>query len=303
MAAPAAPLPTKTDPRGTEPIVRLFDMPPDLLAATRGGLGGELGGELADRYDGDLRIPLRPDRPTVIANFVETLDGIVAMDAHGATGGGEVSGFSPTDRFVMGLLRALADVVLVGASTIRSSGRATWTPGGVFPDAARAYAALRAELGLAAAPTILIATSSGDLDPGLPVFQARDVPIVIAAPLVVAGRLSRQAFGANVTVEPTGADGPEMLPALVDIAWRLGARVILSEAGPHLFAALVGAGLVDELFVTVSPQLAGRANGSGRLAMVEGAALWPTQPRWARLRSVRRAGDHLFQRYQFEESR
>lgn len=299
-APPTAPaLPARSEPRGTEPLVRLFDMPPDPRLPSRGGLSGEL----AERYDGDLRIALRPDRPTVIANFVETLDGVVAMDARGATGGGQVSGFSPTDRFVMGLLRALADVVLVGASTIRSSGRVTWTPGGIFPDAERAYLELRAELGLAPAPTTLIATSSGGLDPGMPVFMEVTAPIVIAAPTPAAERLRAQAFGSNVSIEAVGAEGLAALRSTLGLARRLGARVVLSEAGPHLFASLAAANLVDELFVTLAPQLAGRADGTGRLAMVEGASLWPADPRWARLWSVRRAGDHLFQRYLFEETR
>lgn len=298
-AAPTAALPTRVRPRGTEPLVRLFDAPPDEPGVTRGGLRGAL----ADHYDGDLRISLRPDRPTVVANFVETLDGIVAMDTRGATGGGEVSGFSPTDRFVMGLLRALADVVLVGASTIRASERATRNPGDVFPECEHAFLELREELGLAAAPSTLVVTASGDLDPELPAFKGSGMPIIIAAPPPAAARLRGEGFGPNVAIEAVMATGPETLPAVVDIAWRRGARVILSEVGPHLFASLAAANLVDELFVTVAPQLAGRDAGVGRLAMIEGAALWPFQPRWARLRSVRRAGDHLFQRYQFEETR
>jgi riboflavin biosynthesis pyrimidine reductase len=84
---------------------------------------------------------------------------------------------------------------------------------------------------------------------------------------------------------------------------RLGARVILSEAGPRLFGSPATASLVDELLATVAPQLAGRGSGTGRLGMVEGAARWPADPRGARLRSVRRAGDHRFQRYEFEETR
>ena len=172
----------------------------------------------------------------------------------------------------------------------------------MFPDAAYAYAALRAELGLAPVPTTLIATMSGDLDSGLPVFRERDVPIVIAGPPAAAARLRRRAFGANVAVEPVEADGPGTMAAVIDLGWRLGARLVLSEAGPHLFGALTGAGLVDELFVTVSPQLAGRTEATGRLGMIEGAALWPDHPRWARLRSVRQAGDHLFLHYNLEET-
>lgn len=291
-------LPSRARPRGAASIERLFDDTSRAGGRARGGIGREL----ARRYDGDLWIPLHEDRPTIVANFVETIDGVVAMDDHGLTGGGEVSGFSPTDRFVMGLLRALADVVLVGSATIRSSGRVSWTPAGVFPQAADLYAALRTELGLAVAPTTVIATASGNLDPALPVFAERRVSIVIAAPHEAARGLRRKRFASNVSVEEIDAEGPDDAQGLVDVARRLGARVVVSEAGPHLSASLFAAGVVDELFVTLAPQLAGRGDGASRLAMLEGRALWPGHPRWARLAAVRRAGDHLFLRYQFEEA-
>jgi riboflavin biosynthesis pyrimidine reductase len=73
--------------------------------------------------------------------------------------------------------------------------------------------------------------------------------------------------------------------------------LILSEAGPRVFAALVAARLVDELFLTLSPILAGRMPGGGRLGLVEDADLVPAVPPEARLLSVRRDGAHLFLRY------
>jgi riboflavin biosynthesis pyrimidine reductase len=76
-----------------------------------------------------------------------------------------------------------------------------------------------------------------------------------------------------------------------------GHRRILSEAGPHVFGSLVEGGLVDELFLTVSPLLAGRPS-SGSFGLVEGAALLPEQGRHARLRSARVHGSHLFLQYE-----
>ena len=99
--------------------------------------------DLRDRYDGELHVALRPDRPTVIANFVSTIDGVVAFDVDGSSGGGEVSGFFDPDRFVMGLLRAMADVVLVGAGTVRAAPTHVWTPRRVHKRSAESFAAWR----------------------------------------------------------------------------------------------------------------------------------------------------------------
>ena len=289
-------VPSRTEPRGAEPLVRLLEAGAD-AREFRGGLIGEL----AERYDGDLRIGLRADRPTLVANFVETIDGVVAMGTGGRSSGGDVSGYSPTDRFVMGLLRSLADVVLVGASTIHRSQRAARTPSGVFPDAAPAFADLRSRLGLRPTPTTLVATRSGDLDPELPAFRDRSAPIVIAAPAVRMGELRARGFAPNVSFEAYDDEGGATPAALVDIARRLGARLVVSEAGPHLFAELVRAGSLDELFLTVAPHVAGRDAAHPRLPLVDGVALWPDIPRWAHLESVRSAGSHLFLRYRFEE--
>jgi len=289
-------LPTRSQPRGDAPLTTLFDA----ASATDEGRGG-LTPELSRIYGGDLRIRLRTDRPTVLVNFVETLDGVVSMDTEGRTGGGEVSGFSPTDRFVMGLLRAMSDVVLVGASAVRRSSGSMSRPGGVYPPGTAAYADLRERLGLPPTPTTLIVTASGELDPGLPAFNDTTVPTVIAAPEGVIERLRNAGFPSNVTIEALPASGGASIPSAIDVAGRFGARVIVSEAGPNVFGDLVTAGRVDELFLTLAPQLAGRAPQVPRLGLVEGTPLWPYVPTWTHLASVRRGGDHLYLRYRFGE--
>ena len=108
--------------------------------------GGTLPDDLRARFEARLEVPLRPDRPTIAANFVSTLDGIVALDRAGATGGREVSGESEPDRFLMGLLRAIADAVLVGAGTARASRNHAWTPGSAYPPAARGFEDWRHDL-------------------------------------------------------------------------------------------------------------------------------------------------------------
>ncbi len=276
------------------PLTPLFDATGEQGAA-RGGIGPEL----SALYGGDLFVPLRPERPTVIANFVQTIDGVVAFDSDGVTGGGDVSGFNASDRFVMGLLRALTDVVIVGAGTARATGGSAWTPASVHPAAADAYRSLRLRLGLAAEPTALILTATGNLDPGHPAFRRPDLPVVVAAPAptaeVLRSRFSRLA--PHVRVESLGPDAGSSPADAVRLAARLGARVVLTEGGPHLLASFLGARLVDDLFLTVAPQLAGRGRDDPRLSLVEGASLWPAA--WTRLVSARRAESHLFLRYRF----
>jgi riboflavin biosynthesis pyrimidine reductase len=72
---------------------------------------------------------------------------------------------------------------------------------------------------------------------------------------------------------------------------------ICSEAGPHVFGSLVAAGLVDELFLTFSPLLAGRSDLGQRLGLVEATELLPGRTEPAQLLSARRDGSHLFLRY------
>jgi len=290
-------LPDRAHPRGAQPLELLFEQPRADADAR-----AMRDGPLADRYRGSLSIPLRADRPTVVANFVETLDGIAAMDVEGRTGGGEVSGFSPTDRFVMGLLRALADVVLVGAGTVRSSDRGEWTPGAVSPADAPAYADLRRHLGLAPEPTTVIATAHGRLDASFRVFSDAGAPVVVAAPPAAIETLRRRLPG-RVRFEPTADDSRGRGAAILAALHERGHRLVLSEGGPHLIADLVADSVLDELFLTLSPQLAGRGPGAERFGLVEGVALWPHAARWLRLLSVRRAGDHLLIRYGFEEDR
>lgn len=75
-----------------------------------------------------------------------------------------------------------------------------------------------------------------------------------------------------------------------------GHTTVLTEGGPGLFGRLVGEGLLDELFLTVSPVLAGRTNGD-RPGVVSGLVLLPERAEWTHLLSARRRSSYLFLRY------
>ncbi len=260
--------------------------------------GGPLPPDLARRYGADLAIALRAERPTIVSNFVSTIDGVVAFDTEGRTGGQEISGASTPDRFLMGLIRATADAVLSGAGTVRSGAHHRWTPAYIYPPASEAYAAWRHELGLVAAePTTVIVSASGSIDPRHPGLDADGVPAVIITTPTGATHLRDAGLPATVDVVVAGS-GDEVDPiAIVEVLRDRALEVVVCEGGPNLLGGLIGAGLVDELFLTIAPQVAGRSPDAPRLALVEGVAFGIDDAPWARLLSVMRAESHLFLRY------
>jgi riboflavin biosynthesis pyrimidine reductase len=284
---------SQTDAWAFEPLLA-----PDVRAAAGATRGGALPPALARRYGTELSIALRSSGPTIVANFVTTIDGVVAFDTAGRTGGREVSGGFEPDRFLMGLLRATSDAVLVGAGTVRSGAGHVWTPDHVHRPSAAGYAAWREQLGLAAQPTTVMVSASGRVDPAHPALRRSDVPVLILTTDVGARRLVAGAMPPNVeVVETAGARGEIDPLALRSVLADRGFGLVLCEGGPTLFGALVGAGLVDELFLTVAPQIAGRAPDMPRLGLVEGLGYEAGSAPWAGLRSVMRAGSHLFLRY------
>ena len=264
--------------------------------------GGALPPALALHYGAELSIALRDDRPTVVSNFVSTIDGVVAFDTHGRTGGREVSGASEPDRFLMGLVRATSDAVLNGAGTVRSGTHHLWTPSYVHPPSAAAYADWRQMLGLAPQPTAVIVSASGAIDPDHRGLHDPGVPVVIVTTKSGAARLGGLGLPANVEVVVAGAGEQVDLTLLVDVFRERGLELVVCEGGPTLFAELLGLGLIDELFLTVAPQLAGRSDEAARLALVEGVGFAIADAPWARLESVMRADSHLFLRYRLAEA-
>lgn len=260
--------------------------------------GGPLPELLDSRYGGDLAIPLRSSGPTMIANFVTTLDGVVSYGSSEAAGGTEISGSFEPDRFLMGLLRALADAVLIGAGTLRAAPDEAWTPAFIHPPSATAFGEFRRRLGLPAAPTTVLVSGSGAVDLGHPGLADPRTDVLLITTERGAARLAGRAVPGSVRIRAAGQErvAPRDLMRVLD---EHGVRLVLCEGGPRLFGQLLAAGLVDELFLTLAPQTAGRSAGARRLALVEGSAFSVAAAPWARLIGLRRAGDHLFARYRF----
>lgn len=282
-----------------EPIERLFAAADDETASAR---GLPMPAHLERLNGGSLTLPLRADRPTIVVNFVTSLDGVVALRRNGPSAVGDISGASVADRFRMGLLRVLADVVVVGAGTVRSARGHDWSYGRIAPEQAGPMSEWRASLGLAPQPTTLIVTAHGDVDPNHSALRRPDLPVIIAATAAGAEHLNGLAFADHVRIEDMGTGPAVPAGGLVDLLQRLGARIVVCEGGPHLFGHLLGADLVDELFLSVAPQLVGRDAEWPRMSLVEERAFARGEAPWGQLRAVDRAGELLLLRYRLHRA-
>jgi riboflavin biosynthesis pyrimidine reductase len=253
------------------------------------GAGGDLPAPLAALYGGGLT--LRAD--AVYANFITSLDGVAALTAPrgaGRTLRGDAD--ADADRFVMGLLRFLADALLIGAGTLRADRGHLWSAGYVDRARAAEYRALgRGE------PRLVVVTASGDLDPGERALQAGALVLTTESG---AARL-RGRLPAACTVRALGS-GRLSADAILAAIRAEGHRRVLTEGGPALLGRLAAERALDDLFLTLSPVLAGRRSGDGRTGLVDGVEFLPGDGRWTRLRSVRASGSHLFLRYAFSRS-
>lgn len=267
------------------PLVELFD-------ASRPA-ENVLPEQLAQLYGGSLSLP----SSCLYANFVSSVDGVVALEGGRAPSGGIISRRSEADRFVMGLLRAFADAIVVGAGTVRAEGgRALWTPQFIYPAGAAPFQELRQSLKRSPTPQLVIITASGDLDPSQAALQAGALVLTSSA---AADALRARLPSASRVVAISNSDRLE--PAEVMSALHAeGHRVILTEGGPRLFGQLVEAGVVDDLFLTLSPALAGRADGQS-FGLIDGV-YFGRELRWSQLHSLRRSGDYLFMRYRLNRA-
>jgi riboflavin biosynthesis pyrimidine reductase len=192
----------------------------------------------------------------------------------------------------MGLLRACADAVLVGSGTMLASPKGTWRPERVYPPAADAFAELRRRRGRPEQPTVVFVTAGGSFDPAHPALEEQAIVLTTER---AAADIRVSVPAATDVVAVNDGDWVDLRQGLAHLHER-GYSLVLSEGGPTLLASLLAAGLADELFLTLSPLLAGRST-KPRLSLVEGLELLPDTPLHPRLLSVRRSGGHLFLRY------
>jgi riboflavin-specific deaminase-like protein len=218
----------------------------------------------------------RPDRPYLVLNMVSSLDGKATIDWR-------TKGLSTDlDRELFHRLRTQADAVMVGAGTVRAERYGRMAKSDELRDA-------REQEGLARDPLAVVVTARLDLPADLPLLNEPEQAVVIAT----GSDASLPDMGEQVRYERTGDDLPLLMARL---RTDHGIRSVVCEGGPTLNSHLLAAGLVDELFLTLNPKLAG---GAAALTIVAGREL--VDPVDLDLISAAHGGGDLFTRWRVQE--
>ncbi|MGM7666157.1 pyrimidine reductase family protein [Microbacterium sp. A93] len=225
--------------------------------------------------DGILATYQLPDGPWLRMNFVSSVDGAATRDGRSGGLGGAA------DRRVFELLRRQADVVLVGAGTVRTEGYGAMR----LQDDAVTW---RMDRGLPAHPTFALVSGRLDLDPESDVFTGAPTrPIVYTVGTASDSR--REALSAVADIVDAGSETLDPRKVREDLEAR-GLLHIHSEGGPSLFGSFISAGAVDEVCVTIAAEL--DAGDASRIAHSKHAA--PTAMSMA---ALLKGGEELLLRY------
>jgi riboflavin biosynthesis pyrimidine reductase len=221
-------------------------------------------------------MPHDDHRPSVRLNMIVSVDGGTSWNGlSGALGG-------PADKHLFGVLRSLADIVLVASGTMREEHYGPAVLGSQIQDA-------RVEQGQTPVPKIAVVSRACQFDWNTPFFtEAAERPIVITVSSAAEENRARAAEVAEVIV--AGKDDVELPRAIAELGTR-GAKHVLAEGGPTLNGELARAGLLDELCVTLSPLL---ASGDAK-RIIAGSTLDKLEP--LDLCSICEDDNYLFLRY------
>ncbi len=257
------------DPPATE-VRRLFPRPaPDETLGIE-AIVSELA--LAERTSGG-------ERPYLVLNMVSTIDGRATLGGRSGPIG------NSADRELFHALRGTVDAVMAGAGTVRVERYRA-----LVRDEARRRR--RRERGLAEEPLACIVSGRLALPPDIPLLCDPGARVVI----LTSSAASLREGASTIEYIRTGHDGQlDLAAGLVELRQRFGVRTLLCEGGPHLNAQLLAAGVVDELFLSLAPKLAGGDTASEVLRILSGADLDP--PVELELIALLESDSHLFLRY------
>jgi riboflavin-specific deaminase-like protein len=213
-----------------------------------------------------------PERPYLVLNMVSSLDGKATIDWR-------TKGLSTElDRQLFHRLRTQGDAIMVGAGTVRAERYGRMAKSDELRDA-------REREALARDPLAVVVSARLDLPADLPLLNEPEQRVVIAT----GSDASLPDLGEQIVYERTGEDLPLLMARLRD---EHGVRSIVCEGGPTLNSHLLAAGLVDELWLTLNPKLAG---GAAAFTIVAGREL--VDPVELEPISVAEGGGDLFTRW------
>jgi riboflavin biosynthesis pyrimidine reductase len=155
-----------------------------------------------------------------------------------------------------------------------------------------------------AVPLNVVVSGSGRIDLRLPVFTSGRVQTLVVTTTAGAKHLAKQKTPPGLKIQAIPRCRAMIPPrSILDAVGRLNAgKRILIEGGPRLLGEFYARRLVDEQFLTLAPQIAGREYGDGRLSLVMDQAFPPGGAPWGTLIDLRRGASHLFLRYSFRST-
>lgn len=277
-----------------EPFQLLFD--------ESDGEGAALPEAFQAIYPAPWRLPGSTDRPYVYVNFVLSRDGRVSYDEPGRMSGADISGFDRFDRWLMGLLRARADAVLMGDTTLRIEPDHVWTAEFICPHDAAAFASLRRSEERTTMPHQVFLSLEGDIDfEAATIFSVPEASVIVATTERGATRAAAASNGcaARVDVLALGEESVDVSALLGALRDDYGASTVLCEGGPRTYGSLLAAGCVDDEFLALSPTVVGSSADRPRPGLVEGARFSPESSPRSRPLTLHRAGDFLFLRSRY----
>jgi riboflavin biosynthesis pyrimidine reductase len=251
-------------------------------------------------YGGDWRFDAPLNRPYIYSNFVQSRDGRISFAIPGQAGGGDVSGFNLHDKWIMGLLRARADAVIVGDMTLKIEPEHIWTSEYICP-LETSFAELRLSFNLAPNPLQTFLSLEGEFDRSAPVFARADLHVVIFTTARGRDRAkSLEGVAARVDLPDVGTDRVDLHRLVQVLHHDYKVKTLLCEGGPRVYGSFIAAQLMDEEFLTLSPVVIGQDTARTRPGLIEGLAFTPENAPRSIPISLKQAGDHLFLRSKLE---
>lgn len=263
------------------------------------GGGRSLPDDVQAIYGGDWRLPESSSGVYTYSNFVVSHDGRISFNEPGHYGGGDVSGGNRHDRWLMALLRARSDAVMVGDNTLSLEPEHLWTHEFIFPASNELFRRLRNSEKRSQYPLQVFLSLAGEINWDAAVFQDEQMHVVVATTRAGADRIEQtKRARARLDVIVQDHDVVNLRELEQELGGRYRISSLLVEGGPRAYGSAVSDRIIDEEFLTLSPIIVGNDHGNDRHrpGLFEGLAYSPDNAARMKPLSLRRSGDYLFLR-------